>query len=188
MDDPVAESGPHPVTVGRERRRELGRTKNIADLYFLLGILAGGPLVSFDIQLTAGLVLVLSGGVASALIRYAAFSAPGALLAASLSALTVVTAVLGPSAADDNQDADTTEAARAAFVGELARRYERDGVFVEARGLGAITVWFHPPAVLETSCGGFPDQPTREHLAALGFKRIVVNIRSEGQGVCSFHP
>lgn len=189
MDDLVAEgAAPDPLAIGQDRRRGINRKKNVSDLFFLAGLLTGGPLVSFDIQFTLGLVLMLGAAVASALVRYAAFSAPGALLAGGLSALTFVTAVLGPLEPADDEDSDTREVAREAFVGELARRFERDGIVVEARGAGAVTVWFFPPAVLETSCGAFPDEPTREHLAELGFRRIVVTIRSESQGICSFHP
>ncbi|GMR12233.1 MAG: hypothetical protein BMS9Abin29_0422 [Gemmatimonadota bacterium] len=189
MDDPGAEAAePHPLAVGQGRRRGISRKKNVADLFFLIGLLTGGPLVSFDVQFTLGLVLMLGAGVAAALVRYTAFSATGALLAGGLSALTVVSAVLGPPDPSDDMDSDTREAAREAYVGELARQFERDGIVVEARGASAVTVWFFPPAVLETSCGAFPDEPVREHLAALGFRRIVVNIRSEGKGVCSFHP
>jgi hypothetical protein len=189
MDDPVAEgAAPDPVAVGQDRRRAMSRKKNVSDLFFLIGLLTGGPLVSFDIQFTLGLVLILGAGVASALVRYTAFSAPGALLVGGLSALTFVSAVLGPPQPPNDEESDTREAARESYVGELTRQFDRDGTLVEARGAGAVTVWFFPPAVLETSCGAFPDEPIREHLAALGFRRIVVNIRSESQGVCSFRP
>lgn len=189
MDDAVAEgAAPDPLAIGQDRRRGISRKKNASDLFFLIGLLTGGPLVSFDIQFTLGLVLILGAAVASALVRYTAFSAPGALLVGGLSALTLVSAVLGPPQPADDEDSDTREAAREAYVGELALQFERDGIVVEARGGGAVTVWFFPPAVLETSCGAFPDEPIREHLAALGFRRIVVNIKSEGQGVCSFRP
>jgi len=189
MDDPVTgPAGPDPVSVGQERRREINRTKNVADAFFLSGLIAGGPLVSFDIQFTLGLVLMLGAGVASVLIRYTAFSATGALLTGILGALTFVSAVLDPPDRSDEADNDTREAGRTAYVNELARQYERDGIVVETRGLGAVTVWFYPPAVLNTPCGTFPDEPTRQHLAELGFLRVVVNIRSQGQGLCSFHP
>ena len=189
MDDiGTAGATPDPRAIGQERRRGISRRKNVSDVFFLMGLLSGGPLVSFDIQFTFGLVLMLGAGVASTLVRYTAFSAPGALLAGGLGALTFVSAVLDPPGPADVEDSDTREAAREAYVGELARQFEGDGIVVEARGGGAVTVWFFPPAVLATSCGAFPDKPIREHLAALGFRRIVVNIRSEGQGVCSFHP
>lgn len=189
MDDPVAEgAASDPRAIARNRRRGISRKKNVSDLFFLGGLLAGGPLVSFDIQFTLGLVLILGAAVASALVRYTAFSTPGALVAGGLGALTFVSAVLDPPESADAEDRDTREVAREAYVGELARQFEREGIVVEARGGGAVTVWFFPPAVLETSCGAFPDEPIREHLAALGFRRIVVNIRSEGKGVCSFHP
>lgn len=188
MDGPVGEVGPHPTEVGRERRRALGRRKNTADLFFLLGLVAGGPLVSFDLQPTAGLVLILSGGIASALVRYAAFSPSGALLVGVLGSITAVTGVLGPAEGGADASADTRELARTAYADELARRYESEGLLVEARGPGAVTIWFHPPAALEIVCGTFPDAPTRRHLAELGFMRIVLNVRSEDSGICSFHP
>ena len=189
MDDPVAEpSGPDLGTIRQERQREIHRSKNAADLIFLSGLLAGGPLASFDIQFTLGLVLMLGGGVASVLIRYASFSAAGALLTGILGALTLVSAVFDPSDPGDEADNDTREVSRSAYVRELARQYESEGIVVEARGSSAVTVWFYPPAVLDTPCGTFPDEATRQHLAELGFLRVVVNIRSEGQGLCSFHP
>ena len=81
MDDPVAEAAAaDPLAIGQNRRRGISRQKNVSDLFFLAGLLTGGPLVSFDIQFTLGLVLMLGAGVASALVRYTAFSAPGALL------------------------------------------------------------------------------------------------------------
>lgn len=134
MDDPAAEAAAaDPLAIGQDRRRGISRQKNVSDLFFLTGLLTGGPLVSFDIQFTLGLVLMLGAGVASALVRYTAFSAPGALLAGGLGALTLVTAMVGPPDPADDEDDDTREAAREAYVGELARQFERDGIVVEVR-------------------------------------------------------
>ena len=61
-----------PVTLGRERRGAITRRKNAAGLLFLFGLLTGGPLVTFDIQHSLGLVSMLGAGVASALVGYTA--------------------------------------------------------------------------------------------------------------------
>ncbi len=97
-----------PVTLGRERRGAIARRKNAADLLFLFGLLTGGPLVTFDIQHSLGLVSMLGAGVTSALVGCTAFSIPGAFLTGVLSALTMVTAVFGPPGPADDEDSDTT--------------------------------------------------------------------------------
>jgi hypothetical protein len=170
-----------------ERRLERGR-KNAADILFLAGLLGGGPPLSLAGRTGLGLFVLLAGGVASAIYRYTRSSPGGSLLIAGLGAAVVAAAVAIPGGGDTPEDAQADEAARTAYVGALARDVEAAGGVVEARGPGQITVWFELPTETGAECGGYPDPTVREHLAQLGFVRIVVASPTERAGVCSFRP
>jgi hypothetical protein len=174
--------------VAVEERRLETKRKNTADILFLAGLLVGGPLLSLAGRTGLGLFVLLAGGVASALYRYTRSSLGGSLLIASLSAAVVAAAVTVPGGDETPEEAEVKEAARAAYVGALARDVEGAGGIVEARGPGQITVWYELPTELDAECGAYPDAVVRAHLAELGFVRIVVAARAEGAGLCSFKP
>jgi hypothetical protein len=174
--------------VGAEERRLVHRRKSAADLLFLAGLLGGGPLLALGGRAGIGLFVLLAGGVASALYRYTQSSLAGSLLIASLGAAVVAVAVTGPGDTSTPEEAQVHEAARAAYVAALARAIEPTGGMVEARGPGEITVWFELPTESGAACGDYPDPAVREHLAELGFVRVVVAARTEGAGLCSFKP
>jgi hypothetical protein len=170
-----------------ERRRERAR-KNTADILFLAGLLVGGPLLSLGGRTGLGLFVLLAGSVASALYRYTASSLGGSLLIAALGAAVGAVAISAPLGESTPEDAQVGEAARAAYIGALARDVEAVGGLVEARGPGQITVWFELPTQDGAGCGSYPDEVVRAHLAELGFVRVVVAARTEGAGLCSFKP
>ncbi|MBI4539147.1 MAG: hypothetical protein HY704_06505 [Gemmatimonadetes bacterium] len=165
----------------RERRRKL-----VADLYFLVGLLGGGPLLTLG-RMQLGLFLVLGGGLASAARRYTALSAAASALVGFLSSAVIAAAVLEPRGPTPGAEA-AAEPERRAYADELAARYDARGVTVEPRGPGLITVWFTVPTVDSVTCGGLPLPPERDRLAALGFVRVIVAARAETGGLCTFRP
>lgn len=183
MSDPFA--APRPPEDLSGPRRRLARTRATADLIFLVGLLAGGPLMTLGGRFQAGLFLILAGGLASALRRYTPWSTAGVLLMGSATAAVVVAVADGA----DGMDADATEVGeevRATYVFELGRRVA-DGR-VEARGPGLVTVWFFLPEADGATCGSVPEPSIREHLGEIGFRRIVVADNNSRGGLCSFAP
>lgn len=166
-------------------RTAVARRKGGADLLFLGGLLLGGPVMTVGDHLRLGLFLVLAGGFASVLRRYAGASLGGAVALGAAGAALVAAVVVSPPEADAAGSAG--EEARTAYIAELAEDYEPDGR-VEARGPCLITAWFFLPEQGSPRCGSVPPGPVREHLAELGFKRVVVSDRSEAGSVCSFEP
>lgn len=167
--------------VARERRR-----KSVADLFFLSGLLGGGPL--FGLGWTQpGLFLVLGGGLASVARRYTVLSTVGSALVGFLTAAVIAAVVLEPGAAAPRAAA-VAEAERGAYAAELAARYEARGVAVEPRGAGLITIWFQVPAADSAACGTVPLPPERDRLAALGFVRVIVAALTESGRICTFRP
>ena len=61
-------------------------------------------------------------------------------------------------------------------------------VLVQSRGVGQVAVWFNVPDDFEGECGEYPAAAIGEHLAELGFLRVVVAARNQGGGLCSFSP
>ena len=98
----------------------------------------------------------------------------------------MVAALLIEPAETAAEGALASEAARDAFVSALAAQNQE--ILVEARGPGAVTVWFTVPDAISGECGEFPEQEVRSHLAELGFLRIVVWDRNQMGGLCSFRP
>lgn len=171
---------------GRQVRLRLNVQRAQADLFFLVGLLLGGPIMALAEATRPGLLLILAGGLASVLRRYTEWSSPGTVGIATLLAAVVATAAVDPDAHELEEDAFAGEEARLAFVHALMTTTE--DVPVQARGPGSMTVWFYPPQVLAGECGEYPPEKVREHLAELGFARVVVAAQNQKGGMCSFHP
>jgi hypothetical protein len=170
---------------GRAARRHLRHQRALSDLFFLIGLLLGGPMMTLGGELRLGLLLVLAGAFASAFRRYTEWSTPGAMGIGALLASLVAVVVVGPEEEVDEEDAIRVEA-REAYVKAL---HDQDAdVRVEARGLNAVTIWFHIPQRIAGECGEYPPREVRDHLADLGFSRIVVMGLSQEGGLCSFRP
>lgn len=170
---------------GSRARSRLRSQRTLADLFFLVGLLLGGPVMTFGGEFRLGLLLVLAGGFASVLRRYTEWSNHGTVIIAVLSASMVATAVVGSDAGEDG-DSFAGESARIAYVSAL---FDVTGdVPVQARGPGSVTVWFYPPRVMAGECGEYPPEEIRRHLADLGFVRVVVAVQNQKGGMCSFHP
>jgi hypothetical protein len=170
---------------GVRQKKAIRFQKAQADLFFLVGLLLGGPMMTFGGETRWGLFVVLAGGFASALRRYTASSAWGSGVVGSLVAVLVATLVVDP-VQELAEDVDTGEAARVAFVTTMGE-VDPD-IRVEARGPGAVTVWFTVPDLLAGECGSYPSQELQGHLADLGVLRIVVMGQTDEGGVCSFAP
>lgn len=168
----------------REARSALGRRKVGADLLFLGGLLLGGPVMTVGGRFRAGLFLVLAGAFASVLRRYTRASLGGSVAMGGALAALLAAVVVDPP--EPEIDAMEAEAARAAYIAELAGEYEPEGR-VEARGPGLITAWFFLPEE-GAPCGDVPPEPVRRRLDELDFRRVVVADRSEAGSVCSFEP
>ena len=170
---------------GRGARRHLRFQRALSDLFFLIGLLLGGPMMTLGGEIRLGLILVLAGGIASVLRRYTEWSTPGTLGIGILTATVVATAAIDPPP-EMEEDGAVGEESRLAYVQALGAQ-DLD-VLVEPRGLGAVTIWFHLPQVMAGECGSYPSPEIRFHLAELGFKRVVVVDRNEMGGMCSFRP
>ena len=102
------------------------------------------------------------------------------------SATALIVATLFVETPQTKEEVLAAELARAAYVEGLS---DLDpNVFVETRGLGHVAVCFNVPEVFEGECGEYPSKPVREHLAGLGFLRVVVATMNQGGGLCSFRP
>ena len=170
---------------GRRARRQISSQRAQADLFFLIGLLLGGPIMTLAGATRVGLLLILAGGFASVLRRYTPWSTPGTVAIALLSAAVVATAAVD-SGSDLAEDASAGEGARLAYVHALMSSVQ--DFPVQARGPGSVTVWFYPPGVLAGECGEYPPVEVRRHLAELGFVRVVVAVQNQKGGMCSFHP
>jgi hypothetical protein len=171
--------------LGRAERRLLQSRKALADLFFLVGLLVGGPMMSFGGQVRIGAFVVLAGAVASMLRRYSDWSTPGTVLVGSLVALVAASWVVEPSAGH-TAEASAAQDARRGYATALSS--QDPDILVEARGPSLVTLWYTIPAEMTGSCGQYPSQGTRTHLRELGFKRIVVREPNGHGGVCSFAP
>ena len=176
----------------RDFQREIGEArglvhtrKNLADAFFLVGLLLGGPMMTLGGNLRLGLFIVLAGGVASVLRRYTDWSTPGTIAVGSIAALTLATWLVDASG-DGEIDLMATEDARAGYILALDRGSE--DIMVEARGVGLEAAWFTVPEQLGGECETFPGEAVRTHLRELGFSRIVVTDRNRSGGQCSFEP
>lgn len=177
---------------GAEARRELRFRKAQADLYFLLGLLLGGPMVGLGTHMALGSFLVLAGGIASMFRRYTPSSFLGSGLVGVLGAALVAVLVVEP-AKEAQEDTSAGEAARLAYSARLAEEEHSaypggTGVVVEARGPGALTLWFTVSDAWAGACGSYPPPEVRKHLAELGFLRVVVSVRGKSGSLCSFRP
>lgn len=170
--------------LGAEARRRTRTRRASADLLFLIGLLLGGPMMTLGGDVRTGLFIVLAGAFASVLRRYTELSVPTTLLVGSAGASIAAAVVMEPVTAVDDALADS--GAREAYAQALTDP-EHD-VFVEARGPGAVAVWFTVPAGASEECGDYPPPEVREHLAQLGFARVVVGRRNQSGGLCSFAP
>ncbi len=170
---------------GRRAGRHLRFQRALSDLFFLIGLLLGGPMMTLGGETRLGLLLVLAGGIASALRRYTGWSTPGTVVVGILTA-TVVATVVVDAKPHSEEGGVVEEEVRAAYVQALDSQ-DLD-VFVEARGLGSVTVWFHPPQVMAGECGSYPSPEIRSHLAELRFQRVVVVHQNDKGGMCSFRP
>jgi hypothetical protein len=168
----------------QEERRLVHARKNLADAFFLVGLLVGGPMMTLGGNLRLGLFIVLAGGVASALRRYTGWSTPGTIVVGVISALTLATWIVDPSGGEAGLVAD--EDARAGYILALDRGSE--DIIVEARGVGLEAAWFMVPELMGGECETFPGKAVRTHLRELGFSRVVVTDRNRSGGQCSFEP
>jgi len=170
---------------GKTARRHMQFQRASSDLFFLIGLLLGGPMMTLGGEIRLGLILVLAGGIASVLRRYTEWSPLGTLSIGVLTATVIATAAIDVTP-DLEDDGGVGEEARLAYVQALGAQ-DLD-VLVESRGLGAVTIWFHPPQVMAGECGSYPSPDVRVHLDDLGFQRVVVVDRNEKGGMCSFRP
>ncbi len=169
---------------GKKARTHLRYQRALSDLYFLIGLLLGGPMITIGGQLRLGLFLVLIGGMASVLRRYTEWSNVGSVVISILLAGVVATAVVEPE--DGEEDEGAEEEARVAFVRGLSEG--NPDLIAEARGPGAVAVWFHLSQQDAGECGSYPGPETRDHLAELGFLRVVVAAQNQTGGMCSYRP
>jgi hypothetical protein len=170
---------------GQAERKLIRSRKALADTTFLVGLLLGGPMISFGDNLRIGVFVVLAGGLASVLRRYTDWSLPGSVLVGSLGALLVAALIVNP-ATHAYEDTLASEEARQAFVSALGAG---DGdLYAETRGAGAVVVWFRLPQGTSLECGDYPPVEVRAHLHDLGFLRVVVAERNQSGGLCSFAP
>jgi hypothetical protein len=169
----------------RAERRLMGTRKALSDTFFLVGLLLGGPMISFGGQVQIGAFIVLAGAIASVLRRYTDWSTPGTVVVGSLLAVVAASWFAEPRAAKVEE---AIEAADTRRVYADALSAQDPNVAVEARGPGMVTVWYTLSGEATGTCGDFPPAETRSHLASLGFLRIVVNERNSSGGPCSFAP
>jgi hypothetical protein len=148
-----------------------------------VGLLLGGPLISFAGELRVGAFVVLAGAAASVLRRYTDWSTPGTVVVGSLGALLVAALLSPPVPAEEQRGA---EDARRAYAGALGA--QDPDILVEPRGPSLVTIWFTLPREMTGACGDYPPAETRRHLADLGFVRVVVGERNASGGLCSFAP
>ena len=167
-----------------DRFRQISWQKARSDTLFLLGLLVGGPLMAVTSTFRIGLFVALAGGLSSVIRRYSNFSTAGTLVIGSVIAL--ITAALFVETPATEEEALAAELARAAYVQGLSD-LDPD-VLVETRGIAHVAVWFNVPDGSEAECGEYPSEPVREHLAGLGFLRVVVATVNQGGGLCSFRP
>lgn len=179
-----AHPGLRRAAVAAERERSFSR-KAVADGLFLGGLILGGPMISFTGHVVLGAFIVLAAGIASVLRRYTPWSLPGILVVGIASAMAIAAWVIDP-ARGAVEESRAGEAARLAFAKGLDDP-EQD-VYVEARGLGTISIWFSVPEAQAVPCGEYPPPEVRRHLAELGFARVVVETRNRSGGICSFPP
>jgi hypothetical protein len=170
---------------GKEARRHLRFQRASSDLFFLVGLLLGGPMMTVGGETHLGLLLVLAGGFASVLRRYTDWSTPGTVGIGILSATLVATVAVRGEGESELGDGVSVEA-REAFAQALDE--EDLDIFIETRGMDAVTIWFHPPQEILGECGEYPAEEIRTHLADLGFRRVVVVDQTETGGMCSFRP
>ncbi len=168
----------------QSKRKALRSRKTFSDTIFLIGLVLGGPIISFGESMQFGLFLVLAAGFASLLSRYSDWSRPGTVLVGSLVAMVAASLLIDP--ADVLEDAVAAEVARAAYTSALDDQ-DQD-VFVHTRGDNHVVIWFSAPPDVAGECGDYPPFAVREHLKDLGFRRVVVTGLSDGAGLCSFRP
>lgn len=167
------------------KRKALRSRKAFSDTLFLIGLLLGGPTISFGQNVQLGLFLVLAAGFASFLSRYSDWSRPGTVLVGSLVAMVAASLLVDP--AEAVEDIMAAEEARVAFAAALDDQ-DQD-VFVHTRGGKHFAIWFTAPSDVAGECGDYPAATIREHLKDLGFRRVVVTgVTSDGGGLCSFRP
>ncbi len=177
----AAEDGKHLLKDGRRR---VQRQKARSDALFLGGLLLGGPMMAVGSTFRIGLFAALAGAISSVIRRYSDWSTTGTVVVGSAFALIAATWLADTPPTEEESLA--AESARAAYVRALSD-LDPD-VFVETRGLGHVAVWFNLPSEFEGECGEYPSGPVRDHLAGLGFLRVVVAARNQGGGLCSFGP
>jgi hypothetical protein len=175
----AAEDAKRQVEVGR---RTIKAHKALADTFFLMGLLLGGPMMSFGGNLRIGLFIVLAGGFASTPRRYTGLSTTVAVTLGCLGGIIAAVTLVAP-AADSPED---TGVARAAYASVLAQ--QNLDVFVDTRGLENVAIWFTVPQDLLGECGMYPAPEVRAHLRDLGFRRVVVKMLNQSGGLCSFSP
>jgi len=169
----------------KARRRRVKIHKALADTFFLMGLLLGGPMMSFGGNLRLGLFIVLAGGLASLLRRYTDWLTVVTVALGCFGAIVTATA-LAPASAESSAEHAAATAARTAYATALAE--QNLDVFVDTRGLDRVAIWFTVPQHLLGECGAYPAPDVRGHLRDLGFRRVVVSVQNQSGGLCSFSP
>ena len=159
-----------------DRFKRISWQKARSDTLFLVGLLLGGPMMAVGSTFRIGIFVALAGAISSVIRRYSDWSMTGTVVVGSAFALIAATWFVDTPPTEEESLA--VESARAAYVRALTDLYP--DVFVETRGLGHVAVWFILPSELEGECGEYPTEPVREHLAGLGFLRVVVAARNLG--------
>jgi hypothetical protein len=142
-------------------------------------------MMTFGGSLHTGALVVLAGGLASALRRYTEWSAPGTVVVGTLLAAVVASWIAEPHTVNVG-GMQQTEDERAAYAQALA---DKDpDILVEPRGPELTALWLTLPTAMTGPCGAYPAPPIRGHLAQLGYRRIVVAEPNGAGGLCSFAP
>ncbi len=119
-----------------DRFRRIWWEKARSDSLFLVGLLAGGPLMAIGSTFRIGLFIALAGALSSVVRRYSNFSTAGTLVVGSV--LSLIAATLFVDTPVTEEEALAAESARAAYVQGLSD-LDPD-VLVETRGIGHVAV------------------------------------------------
>ena len=169
---------------GEAQGRRLSHTRALSDLFFLVGLLLGGPMMTLGGELQIGLFIALAGAFASILRRYSDWSTPGTVVAGAAIAALFAALIVEP--AQEPDETPARQEARRAFAAGL--NDPATDFYVVARGPELTTIWFSVPPGTTQECGDYPSTEVRQHLARLGFARVVVPQDKTRGALCSFEP